>query len=150
MGGVPHTLCMSGVHSSVSRLFIASNRPGATVVDNFTIVGNALGSRDWDGSTTWFTGFGQNSKEEQLECGARFKYDVNGYLASAGSKFKSVQVGRCQLALPSPVCQLPEVLQSSDGAIPKFLPEQASALISSSEKQRSVSDGQKHATVRQQ
>ncbi len=40
----------------------------------------------------WYTGYGDQSKGEQLDCGARFKPDINGYLAASGSKFKSIQV----------------------------------------------------------
>lgn len=66
---------------------------GAILVDNFTIVGNSLGSVPWQGEAEWFTGFGTNSKSEKLDCGARFKYDVNQYLNYSGSHYDNVQVG---------------------------------------------------------
>ena len=65
---------------------------GATIIDNFTIQGNSLGAEEWDGTDTWYTGFGSTGKFEQLDCGARFKYDMNNYLSSAGSQYKTVQV----------------------------------------------------------
>lgn len=64
---------------------------GATLVDNFTIRGNSLGSQDWGGDSTWFTGYGQSGKEEQLDCGARFKFDINVYLNTSASKYKTIQ-----------------------------------------------------------
>lgn len=64
---------------------------GATLVNNFTIAGNSLSDRNWSGGATWPTGFGAAAKEEQLDCGARFKVDLNAYLASAGSRYKTVQ-----------------------------------------------------------
>ena len=65
---------------------------GAVLVDNFTIKGNSLGTVNWQGAAEWNTGFGVNSKNEQLDCGARFKQDVNNYLNTSGSQYTSVQV----------------------------------------------------------
>ena len=67
-------------------------RAGAILVDNFTIKGNSLGTVNWQGAAEWNTGFGVTSKNEQLDCGARFKQDVNNYLNTSGSQYKSVQV----------------------------------------------------------
>ena len=65
---------------------------GASLVQKFTIQGNSLGSLDWQGGEVWFTGYGDQAKGEQLDCGARFKPDINAYLASSGSRFKTIQV----------------------------------------------------------
>ena len=32
---------------------------GATVVDNFTLVGNSLGALNWNGGSEWYTGYGK-------------------------------------------------------------------------------------------
>ena len=56
-------------------------------------MGNSLGDENWSGGDTWYTGYGATGKEEQLDCGARFKQDINNYLATAGTHYKSVQVG---------------------------------------------------------
>lgn len=77
---------------------------GATLVDNFTIKGNSLGTLNWQGNSEWNTGFGVNSKNEQLECGARFKLDVNNYLNTSGSRYKTVQVS-CDSWKGSPAIQ---------------------------------------------
>ena len=61
-------------------------------MDNFTIDGNSLGAMYWSGDTTWYTGYGSRGKYEQLDCGARFKTDVNAYLSSANSTYKNIQV----------------------------------------------------------
>jgi len=65
---------------------------GATLVYGFTIGGNSLGSTSWQGEAVWYTGYGAQSKGEQLDCGARFKPDINGYLGASGSRFKTIQV----------------------------------------------------------
>ena len=66
---------------------------GATLVDPFTISGNSLGARDWDGrSSQWYTGSADSGHWEDINCGAHFKYDMNNYLSTAGTKYKSVQV----------------------------------------------------------
>ena len=37
-----------------------------------------------------YTGFGAAGKWEDLNCVAHFRFDVNGYLAGAGSRYKTV------------------------------------------------------------
>ena len=61
-------------------------------MDNLSITGNSLGSVYWQGDAEWNTGFGELSKFEQLDCGARFKFDINNYLNTSGSQYKAVQV----------------------------------------------------------
>ena len=76
---------------------------GATIVDNFTVKGNSLGTLNWQGAAEWNTGYGVNNKQEQLDCGARFKPDINNYLNTSGSQYKTVQACIC-------VCQSQERL----------------------------------------
>lgn len=38
-----------------------------------------------------YTGFGAGGKWEDLNCVAHFRFDVNGYLAGAGSRYKTVE-----------------------------------------------------------
>jgi hypothetical protein len=65
---------------------------GATIVDNFRITGNSLGGQDWDGrSGEWYTGTADGGMWEDISCGARFKSDLNWYLQTAGTHYKSVQ-----------------------------------------------------------
>ena len=62
-------------------------------MDPFVISGNSLGARDWDGrSSQWYTGSADSGHWEDINCGAHFKYDMNSYLSTAGTKYKSVQV----------------------------------------------------------
>ena len=73
---------------------------GATLVDPFKISGNSLGAHDWNGcSNEWYTGSGDSGHWEDINCGAHFKYNLNNYLATAATKFKSVQVC-CGAILP--------------------------------------------------
>ena len=66
---------------------------GATLVDPFNIRGNSLGAHDWDGrSSQWYTGSADSGHWEDINCGAHFKSDMNSYLSTAGTKYKSVQV----------------------------------------------------------
>ncbi|CAK0787609.1 hypothetical protein CVIRNUC_010831 [Coccomyxa viridis] len=65
---------------------------GATLVDPFVISGNSLGAKDWDGrSNQWYTGSGDSGHWEDINCGAHFKYDLNNYLNTAGTKYRNVQ-----------------------------------------------------------
>lgn len=78
----------------------AAASAGATLVDPFKIGGNSLGAKDWNGcSNEWYTGSGDSGHWEDINCGAHFKYDLNNYLATAGTKFRSVQVC-CGAVLP--------------------------------------------------
>lgn len=62
-------------------------------MDPFTISGNSLGAKDWDGrSNQWWTGSGDSGHWEDVNCGAHFKYDMNAYLGTAGTKYRNVQV----------------------------------------------------------
>ena len=78
----------------------AAASAGATLVDPFTIRGNSLGAKDWNGcSNEWYTGSGDSGHWEDINCGAHFRYDLNNYLATAGTKIRSVQVC-CGAMLP--------------------------------------------------
>ncbi|DBA94745.1 TPA: hypothetical protein ACH3X1_002294 [Trebouxia sp. C0004] len=87
---------------------------GATIVQNFTIMGNSLGDAAWSGyipitstypngtvyNTThfgynngsWYTGYGAAGKWEPISQGAcpNFREDLNTYLSTAGSNSKSL------------------------------------------------------------
>ena len=98
-----NSLCRHSVLRQIGlSLFIKANSlliddmsgiAGATLVDPFTVSGNSLGAKDWDGrSSQWYTGFADSGHWEDINCGAHFKYDVNNYLSSAGTKYKNVVV----------------------------------------------------------
>lgn len=75
---------------------------GATLVDPFTVSGNSLGARDWDGrSSQWYTGSADSGHWEDINCGAHFKSDLNNYLSTAGTKYKNVQVRSPRRYLPA-------------------------------------------------
>lgn len=61
-------------------------------MDPFVIKGNSLGDHDWAGQPTWYTGTGAAGKWEDISCRSRFRYDINHYLATAGSSYKSIEV----------------------------------------------------------
>ena len=61
-------------------------------MDPFKVTGNSLGAHDWDGrSAQWYTGSDPGGHWEDISCGAHFKSDVDAYLATAGSKHRSIQ-----------------------------------------------------------
>lgn len=90
---------------------------GATIVENFTIMGNSLGDVEWSGlipvittadngsvietgqygynNGSWYTGFGAEGKWEGLSQDAcpNFREDLEAYLSTAGSNSKSLLVG---------------------------------------------------------
>ena len=64
-------------------------------MDNFTIGGNILGALSWDGRLgEWYTGFGLQGHWEDITCD-RFRFDINGYLAGAKSRYKDIEVCPC-------------------------------------------------------
>ena len=68
-------------------------------MDPFRVSGNSLGAHDWDGRPArWFTGADSTGRWEDISCGARFKADMNAYLGTAGTKYRSIQVP------PGPAC----------------------------------------------
>lgn len=70
-------------------------------MDPFVISGNSLGAKDWDGrSNQWYTGSGDSGHWEDINCGAHFKYDLNNYLNTAGTKYRNVQVCRRSVRFP--------------------------------------------------
>ena len=70
-------------------------------MDPFVISGNSLGAKDWDGrSNQWYTGSGDSGHWEDINCGAHFKYDLNNYLNTAGTKYRNVQVCNCLSDIP--------------------------------------------------
>ncbi len=74
-------------------------------MEDFKVSGNSLGAYDWDGrSGQWWTGGTDGGHWEDINCGAHFKYDLNYYLQSAGTHWRSVQV--CGLPGGTCLCQL--------------------------------------------
>ena len=63
------------------------------------------------GAGARYTGFGAGGKWEDLNCVAHFRYDVNGYLASAGSRYKTVEVLHSHLGHLHARCARPECKQ---------------------------------------
>jgi hypothetical protein len=62
-------------------------------VEDFRIAGNSLGGYDWDGrSGQWWTGSTDAGHWEDINCGAHFKSDLDWYLSSAGTRYRSIQV----------------------------------------------------------
>ncbi len=83
-------------------------------MDPFVISGNSLGARDWDGrSSQWYTGSADSGHWEDINCGAHFRYDMNSYLSTAGTKYKSVQVTLHILKTPPANVLLPGVMCSA-------------------------------------
>ncbi|KAK9904758.1 hypothetical protein WJX75_001986 [Coccomyxa subellipsoidea] len=65
---------------------------GAQIVEDFRIAGNSLGGYDWDGrSGQWWTGSTDAGHWEDINCGAHFKSDLDWYLSSAGTRYRSIQ-----------------------------------------------------------
>ncbi|GAQ83619.1 Amidase family protein [Klebsormidium nitens] len=65
---------------------------GATVIDNFTVTGNSLGDKPWDGRNSWYVGTGANGSFvgfSNPQC-ANWIEDLQTYLSTAGSSFKTV------------------------------------------------------------
>lgn len=61
-------------------------------MQNVTISGNSLGSQSWDGRNgEWYTGDGLSGHWEDLQCD-RFASDMNNYLATATTRYRTVAV----------------------------------------------------------
>ncbi|CAL8464697.1 g4232 [Coccomyxa elongata] len=94
--GVLRQVISSDNNSEVMQLFqdaldLMSSK-GAQVVEDFKISGNSLGGYDWDGrSGQWWTGSTDSGHWEDINCGAHFKYDLDYYLQSAGTHWRSVE-----------------------------------------------------------
>ena len=81
---------------------------GATIVQNVRITGNSLGDVDLAANATlndtraWYTGNGAAGKWESMtSCAPQFRYDLEAYLATHNSHYKSLQV-RCN----SMICKI--------------------------------------------
>ena len=71
---------------------------GATIVQNVRITGNSLGDVDLAANTTlndtraWYTGYNATGKWESMtSCAPQFRYDLEAYLATHTSHYKSLQ-----------------------------------------------------------